>query len=250
MPIVDGHVHAGLTKYVAIEVLLAQMDHAGIDQALLVQYGGCFDNEYLLGCRQRFPGRFAALGAVDYQARDAGEQIRRQVPACQLAGLRIPAATQSEAVWEAVAEVGCMASLSGGMEYFVEPRIEDYIRRFPHVPFRLEHMGWFPDLDRDPDDYPEFERLLSYAAYPNVYFMVSGFYSSGKKFPYREAVPFVRRAFERFGPRRMMWGSDFPPVSYHETVEMALALPQSWDFWDGEDLDWVMGGTARSLFQF
>ncbi len=249
MAIVDGHVHVGLTKYVVVEVLVAQMEAAGIDKALLVQYGGCYNNAYLKDCMDRFPGRFAALGAVDYKAPDAAEQIRREVVEHNLAGLRIPAAVDNEAVWDIVGELGIMASLSGGMQHMIEPRIEDYIRRFPNARFRIEHMGWFPDVDRPPG-YPEYERVLGYADYPNVVFMLSGFYAFGKGYPYNEVIPFVKQALERFGPDRIMWGSDFPPVSNSETCEMALALPQSWDFLSEEDLEWILGKTGLTIFDF
>ena len=121
MTIVDGHVHVGLTKYVAVEVLLAQMESAGIDKALLVQYGGCHDNAYLKDCMDRYPGRFASLGAVDYDAADAGDRIRREVAEFSLAGLRIPASVDNETVWDTVGELGIMASLSGGMAGMLRP---------------------------------------------------------------------------------------------------------------------------------
>ncbi len=249
MTVVDAHVHVGLTKYVVAEVLVAQMEAAGIHKALLVQYGGCYNNAYLKACMNRYPGRFAALGAVDYKAPDAADQIRREVSQHNLAGLRIPASVDNEAVWHTTGELGIMASLSGGMQHMIQPRIEDYIRRFPQAPFRLEHMGWFPDVDRPPD-YPEYEQLLRYAAYPNVYFMLSGFYGFGKGYPYNEVIPFVKRALERFGPQRIMWGSDFPRVTTQETCEMTLALPRSWDFLSENDLEWILGKTALTIFNF
>jgi L-fuconolactonase len=249
MEVVDAHVHVGLTKYVEVDVLVAQMDSAGIGRCLLVQYGGCHDNAYLDQCMKRYPGRFASLGAVDYGAADAGDRIRKEVKEYKLAGLRIPAKTENEAVWEAVGELGIMASLSGGIEGIIDPRTEGYIQRYPNSMFRIEHMGWFPDVDRSPD-YPEFERVLSYSQYPNTVFMLSGFYAFGRGYPYREVEPFIEKALEAFGPERLMWGSDFPPVSLHETVEMALALPKTWPFVSGEDLKWILGGTANRILEF
>ena len=245
MTLVDAHVHVGLTKYVIVEVLLAQMEAAGIDKALLVQYGGCYDNRYLRQCRQRFPGRFAGLGMVDYNAPDVAERIRHEVEENDLAGLRIPASTTSEAVWATVGELGIMASLSGRI---AGDGVEDYIKRFPQVRFRVEHLG-FPDLTESPDA-PRYQALMGYAAYPNVYLMLSGFYAFGVEHPYREVTPFVHRALECFGPERLMWGSDFPRVTGWETCEMTLALPHTWDFLSPTDLDWIFGKTALSILEF
>ena len=245
MAIVDAHVHVGLTKYVVVEVLLAQMEVAGIDKALLVQYGGCYDNAYLHACRQRYPGRFAALGMVDYEAPDVAARIRAEVERYELAGLRIPGSMENEAVWTTVGELGIMASLSGGT---IAASIEEYIKSFPQATFRIEHMG-FPDVDQSPDA-PEFERLMRLAAHPNVYYMISGLYAFGRGYPHAELIPFVKRALECFGAERLMWGSDFPRVGGWETCEMTLALPRSWDFLSGEDLEWMLGKTARSILTF
>ncbi len=249
MTIVDGHVHVGLTKYVAVEVLLAQMQVAGIDRALLVQYGGCYDNAYLASCRQRYPGRFAALGAVDYRAADAPARIRTEIQTHGLAGMRISAAIEREEVWEAIGALGAMASLTGGMEAITSPEMAARIQRFPEATFRIEHMGWFPDVQSTPDD-PLYARLMEYAHFPNVVFTLSGFYAFGKRYPYPEIEPFVQRALECFGASRLMWGSDFPPVTRHETCEMTLALPRTWDFVSAEDLTWILGGTALHWLEF
>ena len=245
MTIVDAHVHAGLTKYVVVEVLLAQMEAAGIDKAVLVQYGGCYNNWYLRECRERFPGRFASLGMVDYDSPDVAGRIRRAVGENNLAGLRIPATTSNEAVWSTVGELGIMASLSGRL---TGNGVEDYFRRFPQVRFRVEHMG-FPDLNQSPDA-PDYQRLMGYAAYPNVYLMLSGLYAFGVDHPYREVTPFVQRALECFGPERLMWSSDFPRVTGWETCEMTLALPRTWDFFSQRDLEWILGETALSILEF
>ncbi len=249
MVIVDGHVHVGLTKYVPVEVLLAQMAVAGIDKALLVQYGGCYDNAYLRQCMDRYPGRFASLGAVDYAAEDAGDRIRREVAENNLAGLRIPASTANEGVWETAGELGIMASLSGGIAGMIDPSVEATIKRFPDANFRIEHMGWFPDVDRSPD-YAEYERLLSYSVYPNVVFMVSGFYAFGKGHPYAEAVPFIERVLESYGAERMIWGSDFPPVCGKETVLMTLEMVRSWGCFSESELEWVLGKSAMAVLEF
>jgi predicted TIM-barrel fold metal-dependent hydrolase len=57
--------------------------------------------------------------------------------------------------------------------------------------------------------------------------------------------------YAAFGPRRIMWGSDWPNVldaeGYGRALHLALHdLPvQSED-----DLAWIMGRTAESLFRF
>ena len=45
-------------------------------------------------------------------------------------------------------------------------------------------------------------------------------------FPFVEPIPaLLERAYDAFGPTRMMWGSDFPPVSAREGYANALRFP-------------------------
>ena len=54
------------------------------------------------------------------------------------------------------------------------------------------------------------------------------------------------RAYEAFGARRLMWGSDCPYQVQEETYEEGLALVRDWDGWQSaEDREWVLGGAAE-----
>ena len=56
-------------------------------------------------------------------------------------------------------------------------------------------------------------------------------------------------ALDAFGPRRMMWGSDFPPVSAREGYANALAFTMK-HFADRseQDREWIFGATANRLW--
>ena len=58
-------------------------------------------------------------------------------------------------------------------------------------------------------------------------------------------------AYDAFGPRRMMWGSDYPPVSgregYRNALQGVMGHPA---FKSDEDKEWVMGKTAMNVFKF
>jgi len=111
-------------------------------------------------------------------------------------------------------------------------------------------MGLVLDVEKTPDE-PNYTRLMEYAAYPNTVFMLSGFYAFGKRYPYEEVTPFIKRALECFGAQRIMWGSDFPRVCSVETCEMTLELPlRGWSFLSAEEREWILGKTASTLFDF
>ena len=59
----------------------------------------------------------------------------------------------------------------------------------------------------------------------------------------------MKKLLDRFGCRRLLWGSDAPPVLDFSSYEQSFAclrhlLPGVSD----EDLSWILGGTARQLF--
>jgi L-fuconolactonase len=74
-----------------------------------------------------------------------------------------------------------------------------------------------------------------------------------------EPVPFVQpepqfleQALGAFGSRRIMWGSDYPPVSAREGYGNALRFPmERFAAMPGvtdEDREWIFGGTALAVF--
>ena len=75
--------------------------------------------------------------------------------------------------------------------------------------------------------------------------------------PVTEPSPFEGRvsdilemAYRAFGPERMMWGSDYPPVSGREGYANALRLPRQFLKPKGEKaLELMFGGVAKRLFK-
>ena len=56
-------------------------------------------------------------------------------------------------------------------------------------------------------------------------------------------------AYNAFGSRRVMWGSDFPPLSLREGYRNALRLTmERMPFCSDEGLEWIFGRTARSVY--
>ena len=70
------------------------------------------------------------------------------------------------------------------------------------------------------------------------------------QFGFEEIPPLMEMAYEAFGPRRMMWGSDYPPVGgregYHNSLQAVIEHPV---FKSQEDKDWAFGDTALEVFK-
>ncbi|MBX9791876.1 MAG: amidohydrolase [Pirellulales bacterium] len=104
-----------------------------------------------------------------------------------------------------------------------------------------------------PIDQPnELNKLLALARYPRVYVKLSHLWSlSREAYPYRDTHDQVKKLYDAFGPRRLMWGTDWPMVEQYCGYAKALALYRDEiKFFNDEDRRWILGGTALRLWEF
>lgn len=257
--IVDTHVHVGETWFEPVEALLFQMEHSGVEKAVLVQYGGNYHNDYELECVRRYPGRFAAVVLVDTNDPGAPEELERWTREGAV-GVRLNASVRSPgadplAIWRKASELGLVVSCSGRLEDFASEGFRRLVEELPQLPMVIEHLGGVrpePELD-----YALFRKMLSLARYPHIYIKLPGF---GEVLPRparfgRETFggpPLaVRLAYEAFGARRMMWGSDYPPSGGREGYANALYHPlKRIEFFTSDDREWIFGQTALAVWRF
>jgi L-fuconolactonase len=256
--VIDTHVHAGLTKYEPIESLLDQMFRHRVDHAVLVQHAGMYDNTYLIECAQRFPGRFAVACLVDVQQTDAADALSGWVersPAVQ--GVRMylhqlfGGAPGAETAWQRADELGLNVTLAGTLNELASIEMAQLAGRFTHARLHLEHLAHPNPKEEAP--FETYRRALSLSRFEHVALKVSGFYSftqSGWS-PYTDTLRFVEAALDAFGPRRMMWGSDFPPVSGREGYANALRFAaEIIPLVSYEDRAALLGRTAQGFWRF
>jgi predicted TIM-barrel fold metal-dependent hydrolase len=114
----------------------------------------------------------------------------------------------------------------------------------------FSHLGLPGRFDAPPSLADVRERLrplLELAGRPNVGVKLSGAYAVAP-FPHEAARPFVDCLLEAFGPRRVLWGSDFAPALDYVSFEQAAGT----HLLDGcapEEIDAVMGANLRRLIE-
>lgn len=229
-----------------------------VDHAVLVQHAGMFDNTYLLECAQRFPGRFGVACLVDTQEPDAADTLSAWVersPAVQ--GVRLylshlfGGAPGAESAWQRADDLGLIVTVAGSLRELASPEMEQLARRFTRARLHIEHLG-HPD-PKEPAPFETYRRALALAKLDHVALKVSGFYGFTQQpwSPYTDTVRFFEAALEAFGARRMMWGSDFPPVSFREGYANALRFAsQTLPLASYEDRAYLLGRTAWSYWRF
>jgi L-fuconolactonase len=167
------------------------------------------------------------------------------------------------AIWRKAAELGVPVSSGGALEEFASAGFESIIKEFPSLNIVIEHLGgigrYYLGARKDnPSPLETYQRVLALARYPNTYMKVPGLGEFCPRpmpliqpMPFAEVPGLVEMAVEAFGPQRLMWGSDFPPVANREGYHNALRFPmQHVNFGGGANKEWVFGGTAATLWKF
>jgi L-fuconolactonase len=261
---VDSHCHASLHWYEPIETLLYEMDRNDVDQAVLIQINGQYDNSYQHECVRRYPQRFTSVVLVDTLLPDAPATLERLADA-GASGVRLRADARSPgddplAIWRAAARLGLTVSCSGSSADFSTDAFADLLGALPELSVVIEHLASVSQPDRDDTRREQRSRAFDLARFPQAFIKVTGLGEFARRampvpsgeFPFEQPIPdYLEQVYARFGPAKMMWGSDFPPVASREGYASALRLCMD-QFADksASDRASIFGDTARAVFRF
>jgi len=260
--IVDSHCHAAPLWYEPVETLLYQMDSHGVGQAVLIQMLGQYHNDYQQDCLRRYPGRFASVVAVDASRTDACEQLTR-LAAQGACGVRLRPEARSPgndplAIWRTAEYENLAVSCVGTGETFAAPEFSEVLETLSGLPIVLEHLGAGNHPDADAGQSASRQRVFELAKFPNVYLKVPGLGELAQRAAVlpAETVPLDKKpailetALARFGPERLMWGSDFPPVAAREGYGNALRwVRDALGDLSADAQEQIFCGTARQIFR-
>jgi len=124
------------------------------------------------------------------------------------------------------------------------PQIGELAAQFRDMPVILDHLA------RAGQGTPaEYEQVLKLAQYPRVYMKYSAVnYSSKQPYPYPDAKPLVRKAFDAFGAERMIWGGLGMNIVQFEKA--SALLDRVFDYASESDRAKIRGLNAMKLFGF
>ena len=265
MIIVDSHCHTSPYWYEPVESLLHQMDENGVELAVLIQMNGQTNNDYQFECVRRYPGRFASVVIVDTDSPDATQHLA-WLAERGASGVRLRPSTRSPGsdplvLWRTAAELGLPVSCGSGClnTEFASNEFAQLIESLPDLNVILEHMGSINQPDSEGPPYPLRQKVLSLARFPNVHVKIHGLGEFCSRvmpvkepFPFEEPIPpLLDMVYGAFGAERMMWGSDFPPVSTREGYGGALRFTMDrFAAKSDEERSLIFGGVAMRLFRF
>jgi predicted TIM-barrel fold metal-dependent hydrolase len=244
------------------------MDLHGVDQALIVSAQisrNAENNAYVAAQVARFPERLYQLADVDsywsptHHQPGAADRLRETAERWPIVGFTHYLSGEEDGSWlhseeglaffQVAQEHALIASLSCQPQH--QPAIRRVAERFPSVPILCHHLAGLQAEGGMP--HAGLEQVLASAALPNIYIKLSGFaYCTHVQwdYPYSDTHWVVRALYERFGPHRMCWGSDYPVVRFYMTYRQALeAFRTHCTFVPEEDQARILGGTLERLLE-
>jgi len=259
--IVDSHCHVSPYWYEPVESLLFQMDRNGVDRGVLIQYMGQYDNEYQFECVKQHPDRLSSVVLIPAKAGDGPAQLEQLVER-GATGVRLQPRWRLPgddpfALWRKAEALGLAVSCSSTAQGFAADAFVEIIEAVPNLPIVLEHLGSINEPDGEEAPYPLRSKIFELARFPNVHIKFHGLGEFSKRampmkqpFPFEGCVtPILDMALEAFGPDRLMWGSDFPPVSGREGYANALRFAmQHLESRPQSEREMLFGGNAARLF--
>lgn len=245
----------------AYQNLIHEMDAAGVGTAVLVSAalaGQADNNEYVAAAVSACPGRLRQFADADSRWSPAYHTAGAVGRLAELAARLKPAgvshylaagndgwlrSAEGHAFFAEAERQGLVISLAATPAWFAD--ICELAASVPGTPVLLNHLG----LALTTADGPDIVRLG--AGRDNLIVKVSGYYYGSDRpwdYPFTGPMEIVRAFYQTWGPRRMVWASDYPASTPHITYRQSLeVLREHASFIDPADLPLVLGGTMASI---
>ena len=265
------------------EALVAEMDYAGVDMALLhrTPYLG-IGNDFVADCCRRFPDRLQGLAHVEeWTIRSdpdgAAAKLEKAINEMGLHGLQLlpdhlPLYGQKEdwegpdfkPFWDAAAALDIPVFITPGYSSLATRgwaqteaviarllQLRQFVERYPDMRVVLTHgLSWRVFLEDDGLSVPDevFDALPLDS--PNFYLqLMFAIYLGGMwDYPMLEVRPTIEQLVERLGVDRLVWGTDMPMVmrfyTYRQNLEHIRVCA---DFLGERDMGMVLGGNMVRL---
>lgn len=250
-----------------VERLVDDMDKNGVTHSIIVQtiFHG-WDNAYTVHCVKKHPQRFKGHGLIDPTKADVAEKLEYWMQEHGLAGMRFSpiyyldgkhggdgwmTSKAHHRLWKKAEQFKAVFNMFISTRQL--PKLEIMLRQFPGVRVVVDHLSQI-DLGGD-DVEPAMKNLLALARYKNVWVKVSELASVSKsgKYPFPDALPWVKRVYDAFGPDQLLWGTGYPGAVRAEfsrpTLKKELELiREKIPFFTADDQKKILGLNAARIW--
>ena len=225
------------------EILLSNMDFAGVNAAVVTQeqIDGS-QNDYLRGMEERFHGRLKVSSLYE-----EGKPLETE----GFSGVKICAGRlaeqdllKHEAVFARVAEEGKFLLIDLAEGDVQVSALRSLAEKYPELRIAIGHFGMAGRGD--------WLSQIRLAELPNVRIESGGitWLYNNEFYPYPGAVQAFRTAIDLVGAEKLMWGSDYPRTMTAITYRMSQDfLRESQELTD-EEKKRILGENARTFYGF
>lgn len=238
----------------------ATLRTCGVESVVVIQAAATeAETHYLLDLARHHPVIAGIVGWTDFEAEDAPQRIASLCQAAQgrLKGLRPMVQDIPDTQWllRPALDPAFNALIANDLSFDALvapvhlPVLTERLNRHPQLRAVLDHAGK-PDIAGEGFD-TWAQQITRLANQTNVLCKLSGLLSEARRSASAADIePYVAHLFASFGPRRIMWGSDWPVVTaaagYLHWFEMAKALVQRLAAGHQED---VFANNAQSFYR-
>ena len=125
------------------------------------------------------------------------------------------------------------------------------VRRYPKVKVVVDHLGRPDILPVAP--WVENDYLLKLARYPNVWVKFTELYTASKtkQYLYKDVHPFGQMVYDKFGPRRLLFGTGMVGATRRIPLADELRLiREDIPFFTDGDKEWILGRNAAKIWKW
>ena len=130
----------------------------------------------------------------------------------------------------------------------VTEKVAPIAARHPRLRLIIDHMAADIRLKGAPA-FADIDHVAALAGYPEVRVKVSSAPCfSNEPYPFKDIEPFLRRLYDAYGARRLMWGADLAPRLTSTYLECLDHFREGLPFLKEADKEWILGrATAKAL---
>ncbi len=240
---------------------IPMMDEAGVARAVISPPGvSGFDPTYALECARRHPDRLAVTSRWSLDDPSGPERLPTWLDQPGMIGIRLAILPGNLERWRGGGEldrfwvdaerydIPLMVFAPGTL-----PEVARAAERHPGLKLVVDHVNL---VNSTPDTVGErVDALNELARFDNVGVKLGALpLRSATRYPFADLHAPLRRVYDAFGPRRLMWASDQTTTlakdkaSYRENLDLIRTAALG-DI-PAEDMDWILGRAVSEWFRW